>query len=204
MDDPSPYQPPVVTPPPLVAFHAEPPVVKVFGILHLVLAGVGLSGALLGVAITLLGNPFLKLAGNSPEVRAQVEAQMSIHEKMAPMNIVGGILSIVVAIPMSVAGIKLLKKRRDCLTWSNAYAFTSLGAKAVSLVLAFTLVVPSVNGMMSEVVKGPAAEGAAKMVSGFVSVFAIITILVTCIYPVVALLMLNKPQVKAWAAGLPK
>ena len=204
MDNPSPYQPPVAVPPPMGALQTEPPVVKIFGILHLVLAGIGLSGALMGLAIALLGNSFLKFAGNSPEIRAQVEAQMSVHEKMAPMNVAGGILSTLVAIPMVIAGIKLLKKRPDCITWSNAYAFTSLGAKVVSMVLAFTLVIPAMDGMMREIVKGPGGEKAAGMISGFASVFGIISILVTCIYPVLTLVLLNKPPVKQWAAGLPK
>ncbi len=176
--------------------------VKVFGILHLVLAGIGLVGALFGLLMALMGNPFLKFAGNSPGMKAQLDAQMAMQDRLAPMTIASGVLSFVVAIPMVIAGIKLLKKRRDCLAWSNGYAFTSLGAKAVNLVLTFTIMIPAMNGMMRDMIKGPGGESAMKMVSGFSTGGAILGIIVSCAYPVLTLVMLNRPAVKQWVATL--
>ncbi len=92
----------------------EPPAVKVFGILHLVFAAFGLIGAGWGLFVALVGNPFLKF---SPA--GQMDAQVAMQTKISPMTITSGILSLLVAIPMIIAGIQLLQKRRNGLKWSN-------------------------------------------------------------------------------------
>lgn len=203
MDGMSPYQPPhvPVLPPGLPS--GEPPVVKVFGIIHLVFAGIGVVTALFGLATALLGNPFLKLAGDSPEMRAHLESQIAMQERMMPATIATSILSFLVAIPMVVAGIKLLRKRRDCLKWSNIYAISPLGAKAVNLVLGILVITPAMNEGMREMIKGPGGEQAAQMASGFTAVGGILAVLFTCVYPVLSLILLNRPPVKQWASTLP-
>ncbi len=110
MNEPSPYQPPLPQGPPSIQpLVGEPPSVKVFGILHLIFAGLGVITALWGLFIAVVGNPFLKLAGSTPHMNAQLEAQMAMQEKITPMSITSSILSLLVAIPMITAGILMLK-----------------------------------------------------------------------------------------------
>jgi hypothetical protein len=200
MNEPSPYQPPLpqgpVSIPP--ALLGEPPAVKVFGILHLVFAGFGVLGAVWGLFIYVVGNPFLKF---SPA--GQMDAQIALQAKISPMTITSGILSLLVAIPMIIAGIQLLKKRKSGLKWSNTYAWSSLGAKLINLVLAVTIMIPAMQEMtrgMLATSKAPAAVSG--MMSGFMAVGAIGGVVVSCVYPILSLVLLNRPATKAWFASL--
>lgn len=182
------------------ALLGEPPAVKVFGILHLVFAGFGLIGAGWGLFVALVGNPFLKF---SPA--GQMDAQIAMQTKISPMTITSGILSLLVAIPMIIAGIQLLQKRRNGLKWSNTYAWSSLGAKLINLVLAVTIMIPAMqemtHGMLASS-KAPAAVSG--MMSGFMAAGAIGGVVVSCAYPILALALLNRPATKAWFATLTK
>lgn len=198
MNESSPYQPPLPQEPsnlpyPLVG---EPVVVKVFGILHLVFAGLGILGASWGLFIAVVGNPFLKLAPSSP----QIQAQLDMQAKLNPMTIVTNSLSLLIAVPMIIAGVQLLKKRKTALKWSNIYAFSSLGAKAIALVLAFIFVIPAMQEVATTIV--PSSDGG-KAMGKFMVVGAIGGVLVSLIYPVLTLVLLNRPRVKAWFAHLP-
>ena len=176
----------------------EPPAVKVFGILHLVFAGLGLIGAGWGLFVALVGNPFLKF---SPA--GQMDAQIAMQTKISPMTITSGILSLLVAIPMIIAGVQLLKKRRNGLKWSNTYAWSSLGAKLINLVLAVTIMIPAMQEMTQGMLassKAPAAVSG--MMSGFMAVGTIGGVVISCVYPILALVLLNRPATKAWFATL--
>lgn len=180
------------------ALLGEPPAVKVFGILHLVFAGFGLIGAGWGLFVALVGNPFLKF---SPA--GQMDAQIAMQTKISPMTITSGILSLLVAIPMIIAGVQLLKKRRNGLKWSNTYAWSSLGAKLINLVLAVTIMIPAMQEMTQGMLassKAPAAVSG--MMSGFMAVGTIGGVVISCVYPILALVLLNRPATKAWFATL--
>ena len=178
----------------------EPPAVKVFGILHLVFAGFGLLGVVWGLYVAVLGNPFLKF---SPA--GQQEAQIAMQAKIGPMTTTTGILSLLVTIPMIVAGIQLLKRRKSGLKWSNTYAWSSLGAKLINLILAVTIMIPAMQemtrGLLGTSKAPPAVAG---VMAGSMAVGAIGGVVVACVYPILALILLNRPATKAWFASLPK
>ncbi len=176
----------------------EPPAVKVFGILHLVFAGLGLLGAVWGLFIEVVGNPFLKFS--PPD---QMDAQIAMQAKIGSMTITSSILSLLVAIPMIIAGIQLLKKRRNGLKWSNTYAWSSLGAKLINLVLALTIMIPAMQEMTQGMLANSKAPSAMSgIMSGFMAVGTIGGVVVSCIYPILALALLNRPATKAWFATL--
>ena len=182
----------------LPALLGEPPAVKVFGILHLVFAGFGLLGAGWGLFVALVGNPFLKFSPAD-----QLDAQIAMQTKISPVTITSGILSLLVAIPMIIAGLQLLQKRRNGLKWSNTYAWSSLGAKLINLVLAVTLMIPAMQEMTQGMLansKAPAAVSG--MMSRFMAVGAIGGVVVSCVYPILTLALLNRPATKAWLASL--
>lgn len=200
MNEPSPYQPPLPQTPsdipyPLVG---EPAVVKVFGILHLVFAALGIISAIWGLFIVFAGNPFLKMAPSSPEIQAQLDMQA----KLNPMTIATNTLSLFVAALMIIAGIQLVKNRKTALKWSNWYAFASLGAKAISLVLVILFVVPAMREIARTMIPGSASGGEGAM-GMMMAGGAIGSVAVTCIYPILTLILLNRPKVKAWFAHLP-
>lgn len=182
----------------------EPPAVKVLAILHLVFAGIGLLGAVWGLFIAFFGNPFFKLMATDPHMSRQLEAQVQMQQKIAPMSIATGILSILVAVPMIIAGVRMLKKRRDGLKWSNIYAFSSLGAKSVNFILALTILVPAMSDMTEGMMHGARVPGGAKnMMSGFMAGGALGGVLISCVYPILTLVLLNRPACKAWFNSRP-
>ena len=49
----------------------QPQTVKVFGIMHLILAGFGLLSSLWAVFVTVAGNPFINLMPKTPDTKAK-------------------------------------------------------------------------------------------------------------------------------------
>lgn len=193
---PSPQGPPEFPPVPLF----EPPAVKVFGILHLVFAGLGILSAIWGLVMTFVGNPFLKFSPPS----AQLDAQIALQERLAPMTGTNAILSLLVAVPMIIAGIRLLKKRGSGLKWSNIYGISSLLAKAVNAVFTLVIYVPAMHEMTRTIVgSSPAPGGFSEIMSASIAGGALIGIVISCVYPGLTLFLLNRPAARAWFASQP-
>lgn len=203
MDEPSPYQPPLPQgPPQMPGPDVPPPAVKVFGILHLVFAGLGVISSIWALFIAVVGNPFLKISGLNQQMDEQMRAQIAMQEKINPVSITSSILALFVAVPMVVAGVLLLKERKQALKWSNAYACSSLGAKTVNLVLTVTILVPAMQEMMRGIMKSTPMPGqASDVMSLTMAGSAIGGVLVSCIYPILTLVILNRPATKEWFAG---
>lgn len=199
MNDSDIYQAPSVavasTPPPVPQI--KPPVVTVFGVLHLVFAALGLLMAAWSLLGMIMGDIFSGLTSQQ-----QMAAQAALQDKMDPMTIVSIVCSVVVAVPMIVAGIKLLKNGSGALKWSNIYAYLSLFTKMVSVVLVFVIMVPAMKEMEDLVTGGePLPGGMSKWISGSMLIGALLGVVVSCIYPVMTLIFLNSRASKAWFAG---
>jgi uncharacterized membrane-anchored protein YitT (DUF2179 family) len=193
---PSPQGPPKFLPVPVL----EPPSVKVFGILHLVFAGLGILGAIWGLVMTFMGNPFLKFTPPS----AQLDAQIALQERLAPMTGTNSILSLLVAVPMIIAGVRLLKKRGSGLKWSNIYGVCSLLAKAVNAVFTLVIYVPAMREMTRSIVDTSHTPGAVSdIMSASIAGGALIGIVISCVYPGLTLFLLNRPATRAWFARQP-
>lgn len=179
-----------------------PVAVNVLGVLNLVFAGLGILTAAWGLFMVVAGNPFLKFTHSSPQMSAQLDAQMAMQAKVHPMTITSSILSILVAIPMIVAGIQLLKKRKNALKWSNTYAWSSIGTKFVNLILTVTIMLPAMREMSEGMMKGAHLPGSTSdIMSTFMAAGAIGGILVACAYPILTLILLNRSETKAWFAA---
>lgn len=80
-------QPPPLTPEEVARLSAseyaqlgQPQTIKIFGIIHLILGGLGVLMLLWSLVIIFYGNPFLALTGNTPQAQAQESFQ---NETMA-------------------------------------------------------------------------------------------------------------------------
>lgn len=200
-------QPPPLTPEEIAARQTaqyagtgQPQTVKVFGILHLLFAAFGLLGLVWAVLLLTVGNPVFMFIPKTPEMDAQMNAQEAMQNQMMTGTVVSSLLTLVIGIVMIIAGIKLLKKRRDGLKWSNRYAWTSLAGKAVNVVIAFAFTMPVVSGSL------PATGGSTPFGSPetFVVITMLFSILISCIYPVLTLILLNRPTTKEWFAAQPE
>jgi hypothetical protein len=206
MNESSPYQAPqqAVAAPIPMEFQGPPPAIKVFGILHLVFAGLGVIGAVWGLFVAIAGNPFLFLGSSNSQLNPQLNAQLAMQAKINPMTITSSLLSLMVAIPMIIAGVQLLKNRSNGLKWSNAYAYSSLGAKMINLILTITIMLPAMQEMTRGIIGNSQMPGSVSgIMSGMMVAGAIGGVLVSCIYPVLTLVFLNRPATKAWFAKQP-
>jgi predicted small integral membrane protein len=179
----------------------QPQTVKIFGIMHVILAGYGILMSAFALIVAFTGNPILKLMPKNSAMAAQAQMQAEMQEKMMPATVISTVITVIIAVLMLIAGIKLLKKRKDGLKWSNRYAWTSLAGKAVNLVFAFTFTLP----LMSEMTKSM-SHGRAGMPAAFDTIVVASTIfgvLIMCVYPILALVLLNRPRTKEWFAAQP-
>jgi hypothetical protein len=201
MSDPSIYQPTLPQPPPgVLPPLTRPPVVLVFAILHLVFAGLGLMGGAWNLFVAIAGNPLLKIGGPTPGM----EAQLAMQDKIGWATVVSAILSLLIAVPMIIAGIQMLRDRKNGLKWSNIYAYASLFAKAVGMVLIVVVVMPASREMMDTLMNDPKfPAGMRSTMSGAMTGGAILTVVLSCIYPVLTLVLLNRPAIKEWFASRP-
>ncbi len=180
----------------------QPQSVKIIGIFHVILAAYGLVTTAMGLYVAFVGNPFLSLMPKTPEMAAQAQLQADMQAKMMPSTIITLVLTIVITALLLTAGIKLLKKRKDGLKWSNRYAWTSLAGKALNLVLAFVFTIPMMKEMTAAMSHGAGSMPGA--VGGVMVVSTVLGVIVMCAYPILSLVLLNRPNVKEWFAAQPE
>lgn len=137
----------------------------------------------------------------TPQLAKQMEIEAQMQDKMMVATVVALGMSVVLAVLILIAGIKLLKKRRSGLVWSNRYAWTSLVGKVITLILTFLYTIPAMRAMTVD----PAMPAAAHAVMRSTMVIgAVVGVVATCIYPILTLVLLNRPNTKQWFAAQPE
>lgn len=197
-------QPPPITPEEMsqlsgseFAQLGQPQQVKIFGIIHVVLGGYGVLTVLWALVAVFAANLFIKFMGNTPEMQMQI----AIQTKLLPVTIAGNVISAIITALLLTAGILLLKGRKSGLKWSNRYAYTSLAGKIINVILALMFTIPLTQDMMQKT-PGPATSVLGNMEVWMT--FSIIGVsLLSCIYPVLVLILLNRPNIKTWFANQP-
>lgn len=201
-------QPPPLTPQEIAARQTaeyanvgQPQTVKIFGIMHLVLGAFGVL-ATIGAILVIFGiNPILALIPKNPATTAQMEQQASMQAEMMPMSIVTTLLSIATTVFIIMAGILMLKRRRSGLKWSNRYGWTSLFGKLVNTGVMMIYTFPMMKEMTPSPAGGSAIAGSMQAVMIGSMVFGIV---ITCVYPILTLVLLNRPKTKEWFAAQPE
>ncbi|WAC21397.1 hypothetical protein OVA24_08355 [Luteolibacter sp. SL250] len=174
----------------------KPAILQVFGILHLLAAGYGLITGLWGIFMAVAGNPFINMVPPGPARDAQENMTRAIQPMM---NINLGITAVLVVL-VTIAGIKLLRAKKDAVKASNRYAIASLLGKIAGGVLVFIYMVPAQRQMMEDQL-GQMGDLPAGMKTGMDAAMiggAIGSILFTCLYPILTLILLNRRSVKGW------
>ncbi len=186
--------PPPMSPP---GIH-EPAAVKVFGVIHLVFAGLGFLMGLWSLVSPWLGRMIM------PADMPGMAEQMKFQDQLLWVTLMTGAFMLVLAVLLLVSGLKLVRSRPDGVKWSHRYAWTSIGTKLVSLVVTVAWVLPLTQRMMENTVVaggGSADRGFLAAMKGAVAVSSTITPLLSCLYPALALYFLSRPAVKAWCAA---
>ncbi len=201
-------QPDPLTPQEIAAMQAaqygetgQPQTVKVFGILHVLLGAYGVFGLVIGIIAMAGMNPFLAFMPKTPEAVAQMEQQAAMQKEMLPATIIGTILSLATTFLIIKAGILLLKRRRSGLKWSNRYAWVSLVGKVFGVVVMILYTYPIMQKTMAS------TSGSAAMPAAMESVMIgslVVGALIPFLYPVLTLVLLNRPATKEWFASRPE
>ena len=126
-----------------------------------------------------------------------------LQEKTRLMSLTTTILSLLVTVPMIIAGIQMLRNRMNGLKWSNGYACASLCEKVINIILTFTIMLPAMKELTDSVMGGShMPAGARSVMSASMIGGAIGGAVITCIYPLLTLILLNRAGPKAWFASL--
>lgn len=179
----------------------QPQTVKVFGILHVIFGAYGVLTLPFAILAIFGINPFLAFMPKSPAASAQMEQQAAMQAELLPMTIVGTVIAIVTTAFILTAGILMLRRRRNGLKWSNRYAWTSLAGKAFNVAVTALYTYPMMKEMMSSASGGKSMPGA---MEGMMIGSMVFGIVITCVYPILTLVLLNRPKTKAWFAAQPE
>ncbi|WP_035604350.1 hypothetical protein [Haloferula sp. BvORR071] len=202
MDSASPYQPPLAGPPPVPSSeNLVPGSVKAFGIMHLILAGMGLLGACFSAATLVMGPLFI------PHTHPTYQAQLQFQAETRWATMFGLLVNLSLTGLLLAAGIKLAKSQPDGVKWSARYSWTSIATKLVLMAVGAIWILPATRKLMHasfNVHARPGSPGSNAMLP-FVDLMAsasvVISPLISCVYPALALYFLSRPMVKAWRAA---
>jgi hypothetical protein len=186
-----PQSPPVPAAPP-------PQQVKVLGILHLVFAGIGTVGVAIGVMMLLFKEAMFHMQENAGELQAQ-QAQFSraVMEATNVVNWYGYVANLLLAALLLVAGIGLLKRKLGGLRWSMIYAWTSIVTKVGNLLLFSLLVIPKLDKLFAGLdLSSPMLKMMGPMMRTTTIASGVLTPILTCIYPILVLILVNRDSVK--------
>ena len=178
----------------------EPGRLRVFGVCHIVFGGLGLMNVVGGVAMQFFQRLWTFTPPNGPDKLQEIQNQM--YRDLTAYTWVTITMSLIVGVLILRAGIALTKRRQSALRLSNIYVLSSLIAKIVSVVLFLVVAMPvieeAVTAMLGE--SSAALPGWVGGLQVFIAVIGVISFLFSTIYPLCALLMLNKPQVREYLA----
>ena len=188
-------------PPPSSVADVEPGRIKVFGIIHIIFGGLGLMNVIGGIGMQILQEPFIRLT-NQGESEEMVALQMQMYREMALTTWISTVISVIVAVLVLRAGIALVKRRQSAVKASNVYVVASLVAKAAGVLLFCMVVMPVASGAMDSMLDEsiPDVKTILAVIKVTMAVAGVLAPLLGAVYPLCALVMLNKPQVKEFLA----
>jgi hypothetical protein len=211
MDTPSPYQTPHTQMPPQPprdvpdVMLQEPGAIKTFGVLHLVIAGYGMLMGIISLVSTVFFQGLSKnlatprgVAG--PSGAEQEMAMMSYMNELKTYTYASLAFSFALAVMLIIAGIGLLKGREKGRVMSIRYAWASLAAKLVGIVMTVAIVMPATKRMTDTLYQGMPG-GMANTMGSVMQYSQLFGLLITCTYPIVVLVVMKGQKIKEYMAA---
>lgn len=173
---------------------------KVFGILHLVFGGLGIVLGLFSVVSVLFAGQVKKMqfATYPDDVKEQmIEAMQPVYDTQKWDMLSAG-FSVVLAVIMIVAGLKLVKYRRQGLKISNIYSALSVLHKFGAVIIVLMIKAPAMRevGEKLDRIGDVQSSGMSTMIGPAAIILGIAGAVIMVIYPVLCYFLLNKKQSK--------
>jgi hypothetical protein len=210
MDTQSPYQAPAsqtnAQPPQYVeTMVPEPAAIRTFGVMHLVIAGLGILQTLYSVFSIVFMDQFAgMMTGGAPTRRTGMpdpsQVMMEMMDKLKWYTYLSMGVGVILIVMLIIAGIGLLKGRENGRVMSLRYAWTSIVTKVMALIYTIVVVVPLSKQMMTGASAGgpPGMEEVMNIVMPLAQIFGV---LVTFTYPVIVLIVMNGRRVKDYLSA---
>jgi len=197
-EGPSPYAAPLSVGVPPALTPEPPPQVKVLGILHLVFGGIGGVWVLIAVAMKGVTESMYAAQEKAGGVQAeQARISRALTESMQSLTYFGYGVSSLLTVLLVLAGLGLLKRRRSGLTWSNAYAWSAITLRLLTIVLFIVYALPKMNTMIEHLTAGGKSDPTfVSIMKGSMIGGVVVGPLFYCIYPVLVLILLNRDSVR--------
>ncbi len=182
------------------------PVIQVFGLLHLtfgilgiLFAGLFLVSMAFQEKITEWSFTVNSNGSSAEEVKAMQEIMMTFNKAVQPLTLYSSASLFLLGLILIISGRKLIKSQKAGLKWSNRYAWLSILSKIVlaafSVSIMYRHLPPYMTGMMSLEAGGlPQQEmdEIMEVIIHFTVLGTALFYLATCLYPILALILLNK------------
>lgn len=169
---------------------------KVFGIIHLAYAGLGILAGIAGLA-----NPLLTSLTTKPIITAaqtagkSTEAYEAAIKEAAGYAMINGAIQIILAIFLAIAGIHLLKYRLKGAKLSKIWALVRI---PLAIVFALTSLSPTKAMMVTQTeLMGAEGNPLSGMMESMGNLSVIMNIVMLSVYPIVTLIFMTRPKVIA-------
>lgn len=198
-------------PPPNLAMETviEPASIKVFGIFHLIIAGLGSIGAIYSLVMLQFSSQFSKMMTIAPPeapATGPSAQELAMNQYMHDTRLftyIGFGFALVLTVMLIIAGIGLLKRRESGRVMSLRYAWTSISFKMINLLIFLTFMMPATTRYNEAMLSGMPTE-MGSMMNIVTQVIQVLTLLATFIYPIVVLIMMRKEKVITFLAAQPR
>jgi hypothetical protein len=222
LSPPSPQGPPPMPQgPPVMPMIEEmrPTRITLYGVLHIVFASFGLLSAVSGITMIVLqlcGVNFMQsfylgfgqMNGANAEQSEQYQQLLNLQRSLLPYQAFQTILNLVVSVLLLMAGIKLVKLRKNAIKWSNKVSMLKIAAIVLSGIITMKFSMPSMRLGMEQGYKtgshsvsvSPIEKQAESWMFMTMVGTQIAMILALLLYPASALYFLNQPKSEGWLA----
>ena len=182
----------------------EPGAIKTFGVLHLVIAGIGVLTLLYTLVTQLFADKLVQslsnLPGQSPDATA---IQANYMRELHFFTWITSAFSLTLIIMLVMAGLALLKAKDLGRVLSLRYAWTSIAMKVMTIIFTIIWVVPATKRMTEQMYQGmkTVPGNMSSLMSSVAAYSTLISICFTFIYPIIVLVMMRNEKIKNYLAG---
>jgi uncharacterized membrane protein YhaH (DUF805 family) len=185
----------------------EPKSLKVFGILHIIFAILGiLSVLVMAVFIFAVGPLFDWLAKETgsadPEAAEMMSMMGDLYQSQIPYYIGSTLVTAVLVVFLLRAGIALVKKRSQAARLSNLWAWLTIAFVVINLPISIFYTFPAQREMQAELESsmGGASTGTESLEQAIEIGSLVLGFVASLVYPILALYFLKRKKVTDFLA----